>query len=104
MPSFDKELPLGLSGEPLSEDDILSLKILLKPVIDDMIAFEKTFTEEEIKKQEDFDALLRDKTEVGKAARADFDRSCKENFKRANTTCDGRLDREQLKNYFELSN
>ena len=39
MPSFDKELRLGLSGEPLSEDDILSLKILLKPVIDDMIAF-----------------------------------------------------------------
>ena len=61
-------------------------------------------TEEEIKNQEDFEALLRDKTEVGKAARDDFERSCKENFKRANTTCDGRLDREQLKNYLELLN
>ena len=76
MPSFAKELPLGLNGEPLSKDDVLSLKILLKPVIDDMIAFEKMWTAEERKNQDAFEASLRDTTEVGIAARDDFARSC----------------------------
>ena len=49
MPLLEKEIPLGLDGKRLSEEEILRLKILLKPVINDMLASEKNFTEVERK-------------------------------------------------------
>ena len=76
MPLLEKEIPLGLDGKRLSEEEILRLKILLKPVINDMLASEKNFTEVERKNQDAFEASLQDRTEEGKAARDAFDRSC----------------------------
>ena len=72
-------------------------------MIDDNLAFEKTFTEDEKETQEAFEASMRDQTEVGEAARDAFNRNCDENFARSNTTCDGRLDREQFGKFIELS-
>ena len=68
-----------------------------------MIAFEEMQTEEERKNQLAFEAAQLDQTEVGEAARAECTRSYYEHFELSNTTCDGRLDREQFRKFFELT-
>ena len=60
-------------------------------------------TETERANQEAFESSMRAQGEAGNQARAEFTRFINENFARANTTCDGRLNKEQFRLYVENS-
>ena len=93
----------GPDGKPLlSCEEVDRQSALFQPMIDDMKAWEATFTTAEKEAQEKFEASLRIASEEGgDEAREAFQKEMDDAFEASNTSNDGILDKAQFKAYNE---
>ena len=94
-----------LDGSPLSFEEIARLKVLCKPLIEDKMAIEEAYTQEEIEKLYDFSASLATiDDEDGAENREKYMKAIDDDFATSNVSNDGILKKEEYKTYCILSN